>query len=132
MHYFLIILGFLGFAVMAPAPMTIAALGAFAMLVYVGARTVTLVTGASADTGEVLRSVGLAFVFAGATLFGMYLQFGTIELKLVMIAVLAAYVLGFSVGLDVDFGQACLIAGIISIASGGLYYLLNRFLMPIF
>jgi len=132
MHYFLIILGFLGFAVMAPAPMTIAALGAFAMLVFIGGRTVTLVTGASADTGEVLRSVGLAFVFAGATLFGLFIQFGTIDLILVIIAVLVAYVLGFSVGLDVDFGQACLIAGITSIVTGGLYYVLKRFLMPIF
>jgi hypothetical protein len=132
MHYILIIIAFVWFAAVAPASMTFAAIAAWAMLSFVGARAVMLVTGARVETGEVLRSVGMAFVFAGMTLYGMYLMLNTIDMILVMIAVLVAYVLGFSIGLDVDFGHAFIIALITSVASGGVYYLVRHFLMPIF
>lgn len=132
MHYILIIIAFVWFAAVAPAPMTFAVIGALAMVTFIGGRAVMLVTGARVDTSEVLRSVGMAFVFAGMTLYGMFLMFNTVEMVLIMVAVLVAYVLGFSIGLDVEFGHAFIIAAITTVASGGVYYLVKHLLAPIF
>jgi hypothetical protein len=128
MHYILIIGAFLWFAFLAPPMVTLATAGSFALIAMIGARTAQAVTGAPASMGAVLRSVGLAFVFAGIALFGLTAVMGPVNFVLLATAVFAAYVMGFSISLEVDFGPALVIAVVTTVASVGLYFLIKPIL----
>jgi hypothetical protein len=128
MHYFLIIGAFLWFAFLAPPMVTAATVGSFFLVALVGARTVQAVTGAQVGMGDVLRSVGLAFVFAGIAMLGLGSLLAKANMAVPLLAILAAYVLGFSVGLDIEFVPACIVAVVTTVVSAILIVLVKTIL----
>ncbi len=127
MHYFLLIGAFLWFAFMAPPMVTLATMVSFGLVAMVGARTATAVTGAPASWGEVLRSMGLAFAFTCLALFGM-MAVGAVNLVFLIAALLGACVMGFKIGMGVQFGAACIIALVTTVLSAALYSLIKSVL----
>ncbi|MDQ1920985.1 hypothetical protein [Massilia pseudoviolaceinigra] len=125
MHYLLIIGAFLLFAFMAPPMVTLATIGAFGLVAMVGARTVKAVTGAQVGWDKVLQSVALAFVFSGVALAGMMSLFGSVNLVLLLVALLIAYISGFRIGLGIDFKAAAIVALITSLMSAVLFWLVK-------
>lgn len=128
MLYFLITGAFVWLAFLAPPMVTAATIVSFFLVAMVGTRTVQAVTGAEVGMGAVLRSVGLAFIFVLIATVGLGSLLAKANMAVPLIAVLAAYVLGFSIGLDVEFFPACIVAVVTTVVSAILFMLVKTIL----
>ena len=125
MHYLLFILAFIWFAFIAPLKVTLAICLSLILIVSIVKTTATAVMG-STSFGDSFKSIGLAFVFLGIALLAL-ISFSKdtgqgAPAILVLPGFLAAYILGFKVGLGASFGASTIIAAVSTAVSGALFF----------
>lgn len=135
MHYLLFIPAFIWLAVTAPAKVTASVLLALILIATIVKITATFFVGESTFSAS-FKSIALSFVFLGmafATLLG-FSQWtginGITGLSGVSIfgGLLAAYILGFKIGLGISFIASSVVAMASTLISGGLFYALQSIL----
>ena len=127
MHYLLLIGAILWFAFIAPLKVTLAT-SLFILLILALVRfSAQAVTGAQASFGEAAKAVSLSFIFLAIAIFtlisfsyspkGVNIELSGLAGFAVFGATLAAYILGYKLGLGISFVASAVIALISSVAS---------------
>lgn len=135
MHYLLLISAIIWFSFIAPLKVTLATT-LFVLLTLVIVRfSAQAVTGLQASFGEAAKALSLSFLFLAIALFtlvsfyygpkGVSIHLTGLGIYVVFGATLAAYVLGFKLGLGISFGASAVIALISSVASTVAFMLIR-------
>ena len=136
MQYLLLIGAILWFAFIAPLKVTLATCLFVLVILSIVRFSAQAVTGVQATYGEAAKAVSLSFVFLVIAIFtwvslslgdpkGVSIQISGLGGYAVFGATLAAYILGFKVGLGISFGASAVIALISSVASTVAFILIR-------
>ena len=136
MQYLLHIGAILWFAFIAPLTVTLATCLFVLVILSIVRFSAQAVTGVQATYGEAAKAVSLSFVFLVIAIFtwvslslgvpkGVSIQISGLGGYAVFGATLAAYILGFKVGLGISFGASAVIALISSVASTVAFILIR-------
>ena len=136
MQYLLLIGAILWFAFIAPLTVTLATCLFVLVILSIVRFSAQAVTGVQATYGEAAKAVSLSFVFLVIAIFtwaslslgvpkGISIQISGLGGYAVFGATLAAYILGFKVGLGISFGASAVIALISSVTSTVAFILIR-------
>ena len=136
MQYLLLIGAILWFAFIAPLKVTLATCLFVLVMLSIVRFSAQTVTGVQATFGEAAKAVGLSLVFLVIAILawvslsfgvpkGMSVQISGLGGYAVFGSTLAAYVLGFKLGLGISFGSSAVIALISSAASTVAFMLIR-------
>ena len=139
MQYLLLIGAILWFAFIAPLKVTLATCLFVLVILSVVRFSAQAVTGVQATFGEAAKAVSLSLVFLAIAIFawaslslgvpkGTSIQITGLGGYAVFGSTLAAYVLGFKLGLGISFGSSAVIALISSAASTVAFMLIRGLL----
>ena len=135
MHYLLLIAAMLWFAFVAPLKVTLATT-LFVLLTLMLVRLAAhAVIGMQVSFGEAAKAVSLSFVFLAIVLFtlisfyygpkGVNIHLSGLATYAVFGSTLAAYILGYKIGLGITFGASAVIALVSSVASVAAFLLIR-------
>jgi len=131
MHYLLFTLAFLWFAFIAPMKVTLAVCVSLLLVTSLVRVVASRVIGPTTYL-EAFKAICLAFVFLviGIVLLSSFTATAGqgAPLVLVIVGFLAAYVLGFKVGLQANFGSSAVVAGVSTLGSVVLFLVLKPLL----
>lgn len=136
MQYLLLIGAILWFAFIAPLKVTLATCLFVLVILSVVRFSARAVTGIHASFGEAAKAVSLSFIFLAIAIFtwasfslgvprGVSIQITGIASYAVFAFTLAAYALGFKLGLGISFGASIIVA-LISSAASTIAFMLIR------